>query len=38
MNALSHATSALVHSWAIPGAFVGVLWGIFGGALPGISP
>jgi putative tricarboxylic transport membrane protein len=38
MEALSHATGALFHSWAIPGAFLGVLWGIFGGALPGISP
>jgi putative tricarboxylic transport membrane protein len=25
-------------SWAVPTAFLGVLWGIFGGALPGISP
>ena len=25
-------------SWAIPAAFAGVVWGIFGGALPGISP
>ena len=24
--------------WTIPAAFAGVLWGIFGGALPGISP
>src|SRR3954470_14932861 len=38
MQALSQATGALFHSWAIPGAFLGVLWGIFGGALPGISP
>src|SRR4051812_31188472 len=38
MQALSQATNALFHSWAIPGAFLGVLWGIFGGALPGISP
>ena len=38
MEALSQATGALFHSWAIPGAFLGVLWGIFGGALPGISP
>jgi putative tricarboxylic transport membrane protein len=30
--------NALTHSWAIPAAFAGVLWGIFGGALPGISP
>jgi putative tricarboxylic transport membrane protein len=38
MEAVNQATSALFHSWAIPGAFLGVLWGIFGGALPGISP
>ncbi|HWI78900.1 MAG TPA: tripartite tricarboxylate transporter permease, partial [Ramlibacter sp.] len=38
MGPLSQAAGALFHSWAIPGAFVGVLWGIFGGALPGISP
>ena len=38
MEALSQAAHALFGSWAIPGAFVGVLWGIFGGALPGISP
>ena len=38
MQALSQATNALLGSWAIPGAFLGVLWGIFGGALPGISP
>lgn len=24
--------------WTVPAAFAGVLWGIFGGALPGISP
>jgi putative tricarboxylic transport membrane protein len=28
----------LTGTWAIPAAFIGVLWGIFGGALPGISP
>lgn len=38
MDALSQAASALFGSWAIPAAFMGVLWGIFGGALPGISP
>jgi len=31
------AWKVLTHSWAIPLAFVGVLWGIIGGALPGIS-
>lgn len=38
MDAWSQAVQALVGSWAIPAAFGGVLWGIFGGALPGISP
>jgi putative tricarboxylic transport membrane protein len=38
MQALTQAANALFGSWAIPGAFLGVLWGIFGGALPGISP
>jgi putative tricarboxylic transport membrane protein len=38
MEAFSIGMSALFHSWAIPGAFLGVLWGILGGALPGISP
>ena len=38
MQALTQAVNALIGSWAIPGAFLGVLWGIFGGALPGISP
>jgi putative tricarboxylic transport membrane protein len=32
------AWRALTTSWAIPAAFAGVIWGIFGGALPGISP
>lgn len=32
------ALTALTTSWAIPAAFAGVIWGIFGGALPGISP
>jgi putative tricarboxylic transport membrane protein len=38
---VSEATIAwkvLAQSWAIPAAFAGVLWGIIGGALPGISP
>ena len=38
MEALSQALAALTGGWAIPAAFAGVLWGIFGGALPGISP
>jgi putative tricarboxylic transport membrane protein len=38
MEAFSIGMHALFHSWAIPGAFLGVLWGILGGALPGISP
>jgi putative tricarboxylic transport membrane protein len=38
MEAVSQGLNALFNSWAIPGAFLGVLWGIFGGALPGISP
>jgi putative tricarboxylic transport membrane protein len=38
MEAVSQGLHALFNSWAIPGAFLGVLWGIFGGALPGISP
>ena len=32
------AWTALTSSWAIPMTIVGVTWGIFGGALPGISP
>ncbi|MBM3597932.1 MAG: hypothetical protein FJX35_06945 [Alphaproteobacteria bacterium] len=32
------AWHALTQSWAIPAALFGVIWGIFGGALPGISP
>ncbi len=32
------AWKVLTQSWAIPAAFAGVLWGIVGGALPGISP
>ncbi|MCC6466762.1 MAG: tripartite tricarboxylate transporter permease [Alphaproteobacteria bacterium] len=38
MNALSLAWTATTGGWAIPAAFAGVIWGIFGGALPGISP
>ncbi len=38
MNALSLGWSTLTGGWAIPAAFLGVVWGIFGGALPGISP
>lgn len=38
MEAFLIGMHALFHSWAIPGAFLGVLWGILGGALPGISP
>ncbi len=38
MNGLHTAWSALTGGWAIPAAFGGVVWGIFGGALPGISP
>ncbi len=38
MAELLSVWSALTTSWAIPAAFAGVVWGIFGGALPGISP
>src|ERR671918_790811 len=38
MTGVVTAWQALTTSWAIPASFVGVLWGIFGGALPGISP
>jgi putative tricarboxylic transport membrane protein len=38
MEALASAFHAMTSGWAIPAAFLGVLWGIFGGALPGISP
>jgi putative tricarboxylic transport membrane protein len=37
MQAFASAMHAL-GGWTIPAAFLGVLWGIFGGALPGISP
>lgn len=38
MDGLSLGWAALTGSWAVPAAFLGVIWGIFGGALPGISP
>lgn len=38
MNEAAIAWKVLTQSWAIPAAFAGVLWGIIGGALPGISP
>src|ERR687895_548497 len=38
MTGVVTAWQALTTSWAIPASFIGVLWGIFGGALPGISP
>jgi len=38
MNDLYTAWTALTSGWAIPAALGGVVWGIFGGALPGISP
>src|SRR5918999_529168 len=38
MTGVVIAWQALTSSWAIPASFIGVLWGIFGGALPGISP
>jgi putative tricarboxylic transport membrane protein len=38
MAELALAWKALATSWTVPAAFVGVAWGIVGGALPGISP
>jgi putative tricarboxylic transport membrane protein len=38
MHEIAIGWQALTSSWAIPAAFIGVIWGIFGGALPGISP
>ncbi len=38
MSGLVLAWTALTAGWAIPAAVAGVIWGIFGGALPGISP
>ena len=38
MDSFLLALSNLSSAWVILSAFAGVLWGIFGGALPGISP
>jgi len=38
MNELALAWKAVSVGWAVPAAFAGVVWGIIGGALPGISP
>ncbi len=38
MHELGVAWHGLTSTWAIPASIVGVIWGIFGGALPGISP
>jgi putative tricarboxylic transport membrane protein len=38
MHELGIAWHALTSTWAIPASIAGVIWGIFGGALPGISP
>ena len=38
MDSFLTAMSNLASGWIILSAFAGVLWGIFGGALPGISP
>ena len=38
MDSFLTAMSNLASGWIIFSAFAGVLWGIFGGALPGISP
>ncbi len=38
MPELALAWNALATTWAVPAAFVGVAWGIVGGASPGISP
>ncbi len=38
MNELGTAWTALTTSWAVPASIVGCIWGIFGGAMPGISP
>lgn len=38
MDAIVIGWHALTQGWAIPAALFGVVWGIFGGALPGISP
>jgi putative tricarboxylic transport membrane protein len=38
MPELALAWKALSSGWAVPAVFLGVAWGIVGGALPGISP
>jgi putative tricarboxylic transport membrane protein len=38
MDEIAIAWKALTTTWAVPAAVGGVVWGIFGGALPGISP
>jgi len=38
MHELGVGWHALTTTWAIPASVIGVVWGIFGGALPGISP
>jgi putative tricarboxylic transport membrane protein len=38
MEALGTAFGALTSGWTLLAALVGVVWGIFGGALPGVSP
>ncbi|MBA2689954.1 MAG: tripartite tricarboxylate transporter permease [Burkholderiales bacterium] len=38
MHELGIGWHAITSTWAIPASIVGVIWGIFGGALPGISP
>jgi putative tricarboxylic transport membrane protein len=38
MHELAIGVHALFSGWAIPASLLGVVWGIFGGALPGISP
>ena len=38
MDAVLQAAANMASGWIVLAAFAGVLWGIFGGALPGISP
>ena len=38
MDAVLQAAANMASGWLVLAAFAGVLWGIFGGALPGISP
>lgn len=38
MAELAIAWKVMTQGWAIPAVFGGVMWGIIGGALPGISP